>query len=68
MRMVIAFFIALVAIPIAQVAIDRWSDRTGPHLLGESRSGLTMEAGKHHRARDLEFFTVPKLERRPKTG
>jgi hypothetical protein len=66
--MVIGFFIALLAIPIAQVAVDLWGDRGGPHLLGEPKSGLTMEAGKHHRARDLEFFTVPKFERRPKTG
>jgi hypothetical protein len=64
--MVIAFFIALLAIPIAQVAVDLWSDRNGPHLLGEPASGLTMAGGKHHR--DLEFFTVPKIERRPKTG
>jgi hypothetical protein len=66
MRMLIVFFIALLAIPIAQVAIDLWSDRTGPHLLGEPRSGVTMASGKHHR--DLEFFTVPRIERRPKTG
>ena len=66
MRMVIAFFIALLAIPIAQVAVDLWGDRAGPHLLGEPRSGPTMAAGKHHR--DLEFFTVPRIERHPKTG
>ena len=66
MRMVILFFIALLAIPIAQVAVDLWSDRSGPHLLGGPKSGLTMAAGKRHR--DLEFFTVPKIERHPKTG
>jgi hypothetical protein len=64
--MVIVFFIALLAIPITQVAIDLWSVRNGPHFLGEPRSGLTMAAGKHHW--DLEFFTVPKIERHPKTG
>jgi hypothetical protein len=68
MRIVIGFFIALLAIPITQVAVDRWSDRAGPHLLGEPQSGLTMAAGKHRRAPDLEFFTVPKIERRPKAG
>jgi hypothetical protein len=66
--MVIALFVALVAIPIAQVAFDRWSGRVGPHMLGEPAGGLAVAAGKHHRVRDLEFFTLPKLERRPKTG
>ena len=66
MRMVIAFFIALLAIPIAQVAVDLWSDRTGPQLFGEHAGALTIAAGKHHR--DLEFFTVPRIERHPKTG
>jgi hypothetical protein len=64
--MVIAFFIVLLAIPIAQVAVDLWGDRAGPRPLGEPRSGLTLAAGKHHR--DLEFFTVPRIERHPKAG
>ena len=66
MRFVIVFFIALLAIPIAQVAVDLWTAHAGPHVLGAPESGVTMAAGKHHR--DLEFFTVPKIERRPKTG
>jgi hypothetical protein len=66
MRMVIGFFIALLAVPTAQVAVDLWSDRAGPHLLGKPSGGLTVAAGKHHR--DLEFFTVPRIERHPKTG
>jgi hypothetical protein len=37
-------------------------------VLGEPADGLAVMAGKHHRVRELEFFTFPKLERRPKTG
>jgi hypothetical protein len=69
MRMVVAFFIALLAIPIAQVAFDQWEHRAGPRLLGESRLPVAVAAGKHHKVRDLEFFMMlPRLERRPKTG
>jgi len=68
MRMVVAFFITLLAIPIAQMAFDRWNDRPGPQVLGEPRSPLAVMAGKHHRVRDLEFFVIPKLASRPKTG
>ena len=68
MRMVIAFFIALLAIPMAQIAFDRWSDRGGLQVLGEPRPPLAVVAGKHHRLRNLEFFTIPKHEPRPKTG
>jgi hypothetical protein len=68
MRMLIALFIALLAIPMAQVTFDRWNGRVGPHVLGGPAAGLAVIAGKHHRIRDLEFFTFPKLERRPKTG
>jgi len=32
MRWVVAFFLALVAIPVAQVAADVWKGRPGPHV------------------------------------
>jgi hypothetical protein len=68
MRLVIAFFIALLVIPIAQVGVDRWIERPGPQLLGSSGSGLVIAGGKHHRSKDLEYFMAPWSERRPKTS
>ena len=67
MRLVIAFFIALLAIPIIQVAADRWIEHAQSRVLDGFRHGLTIAAGKHHRSPDLEF-TVPRFERHPKTG
>jgi hypothetical protein len=68
MRLVTAFFIALLVIPLAQVAVDRWIERPGPQLLGGSGSRLVIAGGKHHRSKDLEYLMVPKSERRPKTS
>jgi hypothetical protein len=65
MRLVIAFFIALFAIPIIQVAADRWIERAQSSVLDGSSHGLTIAAGKHHRSRDLEF-TVPRFDWRPR--
>jgi hypothetical protein len=65
MRLVIAFFIALFAIPIIQIAADRWIDGAQSGVLDWSSHGLTIAAGKHHRSRDLEF-TVPRFDWRSK--
>jgi hypothetical protein len=67
MRLVVAFFIALLAIPIIQIAADRWSERAQSGVLAGPGNGLTIANGKHHRSRDLEF-TVPRFDWRPKTG
>jgi hypothetical protein len=67
MRLVFAFFIALLAIPIIQIAADRWIERAQSHVLDGSSHGLTIAAGKHHRSPDLEF-TLPRFGWRPKTG
>ncbi len=32
MRWVVAFFLALLSIPVAQVAADAWEGRPGPHM------------------------------------
>jgi hypothetical protein len=68
MRLVIALFVALLAIPIAQVSFDRWNGRVGPRVLGAPAAGLAVMVGKHHRVRELEFLTLPKLDWRRKTG
>ena len=40
MRWVVAFFLALISIPVAQVAADAWNGRGGPHM-----SALPLRAG-----------------------
>jgi hypothetical protein len=67
MRLVIAFFIALLAIPIVQIAADRWIERAQSDVLTGPGSGLAIANGKHHRSRDLEF-TVPRFDWHPKAG
>jgi hypothetical protein len=61
MRLVIAFFIALLAIPIIQIAADRWIERAQSGMSDGSSHGLTVTAGKHHGSRDLEF-TVSRFD------
>jgi hypothetical protein len=34
MRWVIAFFVALLSVPVAQVAADAWNGRPGPYFAG----------------------------------
>jgi len=67
MRLVIAFFIALLAIPIVQIAADRWIERAQSRVLDGSGDGLSITVGKHRRSPDLQF-TVPRFGWRPNTG
>jgi hypothetical protein len=67
MRLVIAFFIALLAIPVVQIAADRWIERAHSDVLDRPGSGLAVANGKHHRSRDLEF-TVPRFDWRQRAG
>jgi len=56
MRLVFAFFLALVSIPVAQVAADAWHGRPGPHVSGVSRPGSGPDFAKtraiHYRLYD----------------
>jgi hypothetical protein len=70
MRWVIALFLALLSIPIAQVATDAWNDRPGPQF-----SGLSSHAGRgpdlavtRHRHFRLYDPIAPWLPGRAKTG
>jgi hypothetical protein len=70
MRWVIAFFIALLTIPIAQVAADAWSGRPGPHLSVmplhvSSHPGLAVSRNHHYRLYDP---LAPWLPSRARTG
>ena len=44
MRWIVAFFLALLSIPLAQVAADAWDGRPGPHM-GLSPVALSHPAG-----------------------
>jgi hypothetical protein len=70
MRWVIALFLALLSIPIAQVATDAWNDRPGPQF-----SVLSSHAGRgpdlavtRHRHLRLYDPIAPWLPGRAKTG
>jgi len=54
MRTVIAFFIALLAIPVAQVAIDLWIERPGPYVLMDRSAKITISVGKYLRTNRFE--------------
>lgn len=61
MRWVVAFFLALLSIPVAQVAADAWEGRPGPQM-GLSTVALSHPAGalnlakSHHHIRPYDPF------------
>jgi hypothetical protein len=71
MRWVIALFVALLSIPIAQVAADAWNDRPGPQFSARHRagSGPDLAITRHHHLRLYDpiapWLAVPD---RAKTG
>jgi hypothetical protein len=77
MKWVIALFIALFSIPVAQVAADAWNGRPGPRLsVTQSQTRFQMQshgAGndfavtRHHLNRLYDPFS-PWLPTRAKTG
>jgi hypothetical protein len=71
MKWVIALFIALLSIPVAQVAADAWSGRPGPRLpvTGPHRAGNGPDfAVTRHRLFHLYDPLSPWLPARAKTG
>jgi hypothetical protein len=70
MRWVIALFLALLAIPVAQVAADAWNDRPGPHfsvMAPHAGSGPDLAATRYRHLRLYDPF-APWLPGRAKTG
>jgi hypothetical protein len=67
MRWVVAFFLALVSVPVAQVAADAWHGRPGPHVSGvrSPGSGPDFAKSKHYRLYDS---LAPWFPARAKTG
>lgn len=69
MRWVVAFFLALVSIPVAQVTADAWEGRPGPHVsvvvFSHSVSGIDLAKTRHYRLYDP---FAPWFPSRAKTG
>lgn len=68
MRMMIVFFIALLAIPVVQVAIGPRFERPGAPILIDRSSKIITAIGNHLRTRDIEYPMRPRSQRRPKAG
>jgi hypothetical protein len=71
MRWVIALFVALLSIPVAQVAADAWNGRPGPQLTGmrpqPQQSGPDLAVTRHHHNRLYDPLS-PWLPVRAKTS
>ena len=68
MRTLIFFFIALLAIPVVQIALGQRFERAGAPVLIDRSSKIIAAVGKHLRTRDIEYPMAPRSERRPKTS
>jgi hypothetical protein len=70
MRWIIALFLALLSIPLAQVAADAWNGRPGPHLsviVPHADGGHAVAAARHRHLR-LYDPLAPLLPGRAKTS
>jgi hypothetical protein len=70
MKWVIALFLALLSIPVVQVAADAWSGRPGAYLSvmrPQAGRGLDFAVTRHHHFR-LYDPIAPWLSGRAKTG
>jgi hypothetical protein len=66
MRTFVFFFIALLAIPVVQIAFGPRLERAGAPVLIDRSANIIIAVGKHLRARDPDYPTAPRPERRPK--
>jgi len=62
MRTMIVFFIALLAIPVVQVAFGPRNERTGSPILIDRSNEIITAVSKHLRARDMAYPTAPRTE------
>jgi hypothetical protein len=60
MRTIIFFLIALLAIPVVQVATGPRFERAGTPIPIDRSSKIIIAVSKHLRARDIEYPTCPK--------
>jgi hypothetical protein len=68
MRTMIIFFIALLTIPVVQVAVGPRFERSGAPVVIDRSSKIIIAVGKHLRIRDIEYPTGPKPEHLPKAS
>jgi hypothetical protein len=68
MRTMIIFFIALLAIPVVQVAVGPRFERSGAPVVIDRSSQIIIAVGKHLRTREIEYPMGPRSERRPKAS
>jgi hypothetical protein len=68
MRTMIVCFIALLAIPVVQIAIGPRFERSGAPVVIDRSSKIINVVGKHLRAREIEHPIGPGPERRPKAS
>jgi hypothetical protein len=66
MRTIVFYFIALLAIPVVQIAFGPRIERAGAPVRIDRSANIIIAVGKHLRARDIDYPTAPRPERRPK--
>jgi hypothetical protein len=64
----IVFFIALLAIPVVQVAVGPRFERSGAPVVIDRSSRVIIAVAKHLRAREIEYPMGPRSERHPKAS
>jgi hypothetical protein len=68
MKTMIVFFIALLAIPVVQVAVGPRFERSGAPVVIDRSSRIIIAVGKHLRTREIENLMGPRPERHPKAS
>jgi hypothetical protein len=68
MRTMIVYFIALLAIPVVQVAVGPRLDRAGVPVVIDRSSQIIIAVGKHLRAPELEYPSGLWSEHRPRAS
>jgi hypothetical protein len=68
MRTMIVYFVALLAIPVVQIAIGPRLDRAGIPVVIDHSSRIIIAVGKHLRTTDIAHPSGPWSERRPRAG
>jgi len=66
MRTMAFFFIALLAIPVIQIAYGPRLERAGAPVVIDRSAKIMIAVSKHLRVRDLDDLTTSRSERRPK--
>ena len=66
MRTIIFFFVALLAIPIVQIAFGAPPQRAGTPVQIDRSDKIIIAVSKHLRGRDIDFLMAPRPERRLK--